>query len=192
MAFFCKRRHFCPSCHQKRVVEFGERLCEEVLKAVPHRRFVFSIPKILCRYFLYDRSLLSGLSRRAWNSLKVFFQEGAVPGAVIAIQSFGLRLGERRSSKIKPPGHRHAFCALPWPRPGLVLSIPKNPLLSNTAESSLQIELVAPGQAWPQSSISASELPPQSRFRREGCIHLDTQDQFPYTPHTKKEVFINQ
>ena len=35
LAFSCKRRHFCPSCHQKRVVEFGEWLCEEVLKAVP-------------------------------------------------------------------------------------------------------------------------------------------------------------
>ncbi len=67
----------------------------------------------------------------------------------------------RYSGKIKPSRHRLAFCALPWPRPGLVLSIPRNPLFSNTAESSLQIELVAPGQAWPQSSISASELPPQ-------------------------------
>jgi len=62
----CKRRHFCPSCHQKRVVEFGEWLCEEVLKAIPHRHFVFSIPKILRRYFLYDRKLLSDLSRCAW------------------------------------------------------------------------------------------------------------------------------
>ena len=33
LAFSCKRRHFCPSCHQKRVVEFGEWLCEEVRKA---------------------------------------------------------------------------------------------------------------------------------------------------------------
>ena len=57
-----KRRHFCPSCHQKRVVEFGEWLCEEVLKAVPHRHFVFTIRKILRRYFLYDRKLLSDLS----------------------------------------------------------------------------------------------------------------------------------
>ncbi len=24
LAFSCKRRHFCPSCHQKRVVEYGE------------------------------------------------------------------------------------------------------------------------------------------------------------------------
>ena len=50
LAFSCKRRHFCPSCHQKRVVEFGEWLCANVLKKVPHRHFVFSIPKIRRRY----------------------------------------------------------------------------------------------------------------------------------------------
>ena len=31
------------ACHQKRVVEFGEWLCEEVLKYVPHRQWVFII-----------------------------------------------------------------------------------------------------------------------------------------------------
>jgi len=98
LAFSCKRRHFCPSCHQKRVVEFGEWLCEQVIKAVPHRHFIFSIPKILRRYFLYNRGLLSELSRCAWESLKAFFQEAvpeedAVPGAVITIQSFGDFLG---------------------------------------------------------------------------------------------------
>jgi len=80
------------------VVVFGEWLCVEVLKAVPHRHFTFSIPKILRRYFLYDRSLLSDLSRCGWESLKVFFQgttpeQDAVPGAVIVIQSFGDFLG---------------------------------------------------------------------------------------------------
>ncbi len=79
-------------------MEFGEYLCEEILKAVPHRHFILSIPKILRRYFLYDRSLLSDLSRCGWESLKAFFQEtlpeeDAVPGAVIAIQSFGDFLG---------------------------------------------------------------------------------------------------
>ena len=98
LAYSCKRRHFCPSCHQKSVVEFGEYLCEEILKAVPHRHFILSIPKILRRYFLYDRSLLSDLSRCGWESLKAFFQEtlseqDAAPGAVIAIQSFGDFLG---------------------------------------------------------------------------------------------------
>jgi len=94
LAFSCKRRQFCPSCHQKRVVEFGEWLSEEVLKAVPHRHFTFSIPKILRRYFLYDRKLLANLSRCGWEALKAFYTTGvrdskAVPGAVVAIQTFG-------------------------------------------------------------------------------------------------------
>jgi len=98
LAFSCKHRHFCPSCHQKRVAEFGEWLCQEVIKEVPHRHFIFSIPKMIRRYFLYDRKLLSELNRCAWESSKVFFQEalpeeGSVPGAVIAIQSFGDFLG---------------------------------------------------------------------------------------------------
>lgn len=80
------------------MVEFGEWLCEEVLKAVPHRHFTFSIPKIFRKYFLYDRSLLSDLSRCGWESVTVFFQasvpeDDAVPGAVVAIQSFGDFLG---------------------------------------------------------------------------------------------------
>jgi hypothetical protein len=80
------------------VVEFGEWLCSQVLKKVPHRHFVFSLPKILRRYFLYDRDLLSDLSRCAWESLKLFLREAVpernpIPGAVIAIQTFGDFLG---------------------------------------------------------------------------------------------------
>lgn len=113
LAFSCKRRHFCPSCHQKRVVEFGEWLCANVLKKVPYRHFVFSIPKILRRYFLGACPVLdtgievfllipafagTSLSRCAWESLKVFLQDvipekDPVPGAVIAIQTFGDVLG---------------------------------------------------------------------------------------------------
>lgn len=98
LAFSCKRRHFCPSCHQKRVMEFGEWVCANVLKKVPHRHFVFSIPKILRRYFLYDRRLLHELSCCAWESLKAFMQDAVperkpLPGAIIAIQTFGDLLG---------------------------------------------------------------------------------------------------
>ena len=40
---------------------------------------------ILRRYFLYDRSLLSELSRCAWEALRAISRE-AVPGVVTAIQ----------------------------------------------------------------------------------------------------------
>jgi len=80
------------------VIEFGEWLCTGVLKKVPHRHFVFSIPKMLRRYFLYDRKLLTKLSRCGWETLKEFYQfvideDDAVPGAAVAIQSFGDFLG---------------------------------------------------------------------------------------------------
>ena len=50
------------------------------------------------RYFLYDRKLLAYLSRCAWESLKIFLQDAVperntIPGAVIAIQTFGDFLG---------------------------------------------------------------------------------------------------
>jgi len=67
-------------------------------KKIPHRHFVFSIPKILRRSFLYDRKLLAALSRCAWESLKGFIQDAVpendpIPGAVIAMQTFGDFLG---------------------------------------------------------------------------------------------------
>jgi len=94
LAFSCKRRHFCPSCHQKRVVEYGEWLLTDVLKKVPHRHWVFSIPKRLRIYFMYDRSLLGKLSKCAWKVTRAFLKsavprEEAVPGASIAIQTYG-------------------------------------------------------------------------------------------------------
>ena len=94
LPFSCKCRHFCPSCHQRRVVEFGERLCEEVLKKVGHRQWVFSIPKRLRVYFMYNRKLLAKLSQCAWNVLSLYLRQGttgdnATPGAVIAVQTFG-------------------------------------------------------------------------------------------------------
>jgi hypothetical protein len=38
-----------------------------LVKAVPHRHVVFGILKILQRYFLCDRKLLSGLSKRQFG-----------------------------------------------------------------------------------------------------------------------------
>jgi len=76
------------------VIEFGEWLCTEVLKSVPHRQWVFSIPKRLRIYFMYDRKLLSKLSRCAWKVLNAYLKQSVpddnvTPGAAIAVQSFG-------------------------------------------------------------------------------------------------------
>ncbi len=76
------------------MIVFGEKLCENVLKAVPHRHWVFSIPKRLKIYFLYDRNLLKKLSLCVWKVLSAYLKhtvpyEDAEPGVVAAMQSFG-------------------------------------------------------------------------------------------------------
>jgi hypothetical protein len=78
-------------------MEFGEWLCTEVLKHVLHRQWVFSIPKRLRIYFMFDRKLLKKLNRCAWKVLNPYLTQAspyddAKAGAAIAVQSFGLRL----------------------------------------------------------------------------------------------------
>jgi hypothetical protein len=65
LAFSCRGRWFCPSCHAKKGVQFGEQLREAVLYPFPHRQYVFSIPKILRLHFKYERSLLTDQPGRA-------------------------------------------------------------------------------------------------------------------------------
>lgn len=94
LAFSCRGRWFCPSCHNKKVVQFDHHLKETVLYPVPHRQYVFSIPKILRKFFLYDRKLLGKLSQCASKSLTKFFRlnlgkKAGIPGIVVAIQTFG-------------------------------------------------------------------------------------------------------
>jgi len=85
---------YLPSCHNKKVVQFGHHLKETVLYPVPHRQYVFSIPKILRKFFFYDRKLLGKLSQCAVKSLTKFFRltlgkKTGTLGVVVAIHSFG-------------------------------------------------------------------------------------------------------
>ena len=94
LAFSCKGRWFCPSCHQKKVQLFGALLTETILYPVPHRHFTLGIPKMLRPYFRYDRSLLKDLCRIAHQCLLEFMQTtlglpGGIPGIVMTIHTFG-------------------------------------------------------------------------------------------------------
>ena len=76
------------------MVEFGERLISRVLKQVPYRQWVFSLPKRLRIYFLFNRKLLAKLSRCTWKVLNIYLRQGAdnadaMPGAAVAIHTFG-------------------------------------------------------------------------------------------------------
>ncbi|MBM3823885.1 MAG: hypothetical protein FJ404_13540 [Verrucomicrobia bacterium] len=47
VAFSCRGRCVGPSCHEKRALEKAGWVAEHVCADVPHRQFVFTIPKRL-------------------------------------------------------------------------------------------------------------------------------------------------
>ncbi len=65
LAFSCKCRYFCPSCHAKRLALWTCWLEETLLSPVPHRQVVLTIPKRLRAYCLYRRALLGDFARVA-------------------------------------------------------------------------------------------------------------------------------
>jgi len=96
LMFSCKTRGFCPSCHAKRLEEWGEWARETLLLDVPHRQVVLTIPKTLRIFFKFRRKLLGGLCRSAARTLTAYFEtlagEGLVPGIIAAVQAFGERI----------------------------------------------------------------------------------------------------
>ena len=94
VALSCKTRVFCPSCHARRAVLWAEWLTGEVLAPVDYHQWVFTLPKRLRLFFLYDRRLLGALSRCAWRTVRDLYRAGlrdrrAVPGMVVSIQTYG-------------------------------------------------------------------------------------------------------
>ena len=63
VVFRCKGRHFCPSCHARRLAEWSLWLDEHLLAPVPHRQVVLTVPKRLRAYFLHDRRRLGSLGQ---------------------------------------------------------------------------------------------------------------------------------
>ena len=94
--FSCRTRGFCPSCHAKRLEQWGEWMREELLLDVPHRQVVFTIPKMLRIFFKYNRRLLGSLCHSALRSLIRYFEfvagRDVMPGVIAAIQTFGDRI----------------------------------------------------------------------------------------------------
>jgi hypothetical protein len=105
VAFSCKQRCVCPSCHQKRSLILSERLAAEVCAPVAHRQFVFTVPKRLRVFFRFDRALLGDMARLAWETVLEVYRatlgrlpaataaaqagDDLLPGALAGIQTFG-------------------------------------------------------------------------------------------------------
>lgn len=74
VSFSCKMRYFCPSCHQKRVLILGEFLKTHILAPTAHSQIVFTIPRMLRCYFMYERRLLGKLSQCGYATIKEIYQ----------------------------------------------------------------------------------------------------------------------
>jgi len=73
LAFSCKQRCLCPSCHAKHQVAFGELVTEEILEPVPHRHVVLSLPRRLWPFFR-RRKRLTRLARLAYETIRDLLQ----------------------------------------------------------------------------------------------------------------------
>jgi len=92
LAFSCKARYFCPSCHQKRMLAYGEWVEDNVLAPVPHRQYVFALPKLLRPWFRHDRARLGKLCQLIAKLLHQGFRSMAPqgrPAFILYVQTFG-------------------------------------------------------------------------------------------------------
>ena len=92
LSYSCKTRYFCPSCHQKRMLAYGEWLEDNVLAPIPHRQYVFSLPKLLRPFFRYRRRYLGELCRLVAGLLKAGFdavEPRGQPAFILYVQTFG-------------------------------------------------------------------------------------------------------
>lgn len=90
----CGSRLFCPSCHQRRVRSTGHWIAHTLCHQVPHRQFVFTIPRPLRGIFRKRRHLLDLLFRTSIETLRDWFRTrldlpGGQLAAIAAVQTFG-------------------------------------------------------------------------------------------------------
>jgi len=116
LAYSCKTRYFCPGCHhkfagsefghtkcahrvramngahQKCMLAYGEWLEDNVLAPVPHRQYVFALPKLIRPFFRHRHRYLGELCRLVAALLKAGFKVMAPhdqPAFVLYVQTFG-------------------------------------------------------------------------------------------------------
>ena len=96
LAFSCKGRYFCPSCHAKRLAIWAQWLDTTLLAPVPHRQVVLTIPKRLRAYCLYRRRLLGEIARVAARTVTAAIrtltgEHDLAVGIVACLQTHGSR-----------------------------------------------------------------------------------------------------
>ena len=191
VAFSCKQRCTCPSCHQRRTLLTALHVAEEVCLPVAHRQVVLTIPKRLRLHARYDRKLLGKLCRCAWTCIQAEVQrllgrEDVPPGMVAAIQTHGELLHWH------PHIHTLVTCGAFTPE-GEFLDVPeldKDRLHAAwreavfalyLAEEKIAPEAVENMRGWPHSGFSVDQsvcLPPGDRAGIERLVQYITRCPF--------------
>jgi hypothetical protein len=188
VAFRCKGRQFCPSCHARRLAEWSLWLDERLLARVAHRQVVLTVRKRLRPYFLYDRRRLGGLSRVAYRTLREYFGAAlggpacggcpaAAPGAIVCVQSFGAVVHwhphlhvlvtdgvfARDGTFTPTPAHDAVVLEEAWRRAVLSWFVAAGWLEEEAATAML---------AWPHSGFGAHVGPAIAGEDREGLLRV--------------------
>ena len=167
VAFSCKQRCTCPSCHQKRALLTAIHVAEDVCAPVAHRQVVLTIPKRLRLHTRFDRKLLGKLCACAWTCLqaevrRLLGRDDVVPGMVAAIQTFGELLHWH------PHFHVLLTCGAFTPQ-GEFLELPELDLerlqtawqeavfALYLAEDKIEPEVVENMRTWPHSGFSVDQ-----------------------------------
>ena len=167
VAFSCKQRCTCPSCHQKRALLTSIHVAEQVCASVAHRQVVLTIPKRLRLHTRFDRKLLGKLCSCAWTCLqaevrRLLGRQDVVPGMVAAIPTFGELL------HFHPHIHALVTCGAFTPQ-GEFLELPELDLerlqtawqeavfALYLAEDKIEPEIVENMRTWPHSGFSVDQ-----------------------------------
>ncbi len=103
LAFSCKCRYCCPSCHAKRLALWEQWLDTTLLAPVSHRQVVLTIPKRLRAYCLSRRRLLGDITRVAAQTIRAAVraltgERDLAIGIVACLQTHGSRANCIRTS----------------------------------------------------------------------------------------------
>jgi len=94
LAFSCKQRGLCASCHQRRTLTEAAFIADDLCAAVPHRHVVLTVPRLIRNTFKFNRALLDDLYHAAHSAIAAWLrhrtgQPDGQPGLVVAVQTFG-------------------------------------------------------------------------------------------------------
>ena len=182
VAFSCKQRSACPSCHQKRALLTAQHVAEEVCFPVAHRQVVLTIPKRLRLHARFDRKLLGKLAACAWRCVRaevrrLLGRDDALPGMIVAIQTHGELLHWH------PHIHALVTCGA-FTAAGEFLAVPEldkerlraawreEVFALYLAEGKIDAAVVENMRGWPHSGFGADPSAPLAADDRAGIERL--------------------